>query len=495
MGRAIVKQLNNVNVLDSMFNLDFVSIQNFAKISAIELLSAETKPSNYEPFVSFPIPDQEMTFEEQSKIINLYKVFSDDVGSVLLKLAVDYIEDTSLLTSVSINGLSLELLKAKGKTGTSKVRIRATDVRGVSATDEFTVFVREPLPVKPRVVKSLADINGKMNTVIPPVDISKTFYDNRGGENLVYSIAKITNRELVRSIQIINNSLKIQLNTNVTGTAAVTVRATDKDGLYAEDEFDVNIVDSTKENFASILINAGGSAIIGESQVWEEDKWYSGGNTFNYDEYIPLPGERVFKTERFGNFSYRVPVRNGTYIVKLYMAELYWKTAGKRLFNVSIENGQAYLREYDIFAKNGAAPLIEKFPPVTVSDGFLDIDFTSLVDNANVSGIEIIQTEVTKVAATPDNRIVNENSISGFKIYPNPVTGNNINIIMPDELKGTGSSLSLVNVQGEVVFRTSNLNSTGYTTNVQLPSSLSKGIYMVIIKKGGDTKMSKLIIQ
>ena len=61
----------------------------------------------------------------------------------------------------------------------------------------------------------------------------------------------------------------------------------------------------------------------------------------------------LYKTERYGNFSYDIPVPNGSYTVTLLFAEIYWTSAGKRVFNVSVE-GQPAIQGLDIYATVGA---------------------------------------------------------------------------------------------------------------------------------------------
>jgi Malectin domain len=64
---------------------------------------------------------------------------------------------------------------------------------------------------------------------------------------------------------------------------------------------------------------------------------------------------------------------------------------GKRLFEVSFENGAVKSGILDIFVLSGNqtnAAYVQEYT-VTVADGFLDISFDAVVDNAQVCGIEI----------------------------------------------------------------------------------------------------------
>ena len=71
------------------------------------------------------------------------------------------------------------------------------------------------------------------------------------------------------------------------------------------------------------------------------------------------------------------------------MAEIYWDAAGKRVFDVKAEN-KVVLDNFDIFrAAGGKNVAHDKTFTVEVTDGRLDLDFVSLVNNAKVSAIAV----------------------------------------------------------------------------------------------------------
>ena len=47
--------------------------------------------------------------------------------------------------------------------------------------------------------------------------------------------------------------------------------------------------------------------------------------------------DALYQSERYGNFSYNVPVANGNYVVTLKFAEIYFSSTGIRAFDVLIE--------------------------------------------------------------------------------------------------------------------------------------------------------------
>ena len=97
----------------------------------------------------------------------------------------------------------------------------------------------------------------------------------------------------------------------------------------------------------------------------------------------------LFASERHGNFTYDFILPNGDYEVVLYFAEIGHAAAGQRLMDVSAE-GLAVLSGFDIFAEAGAHVAHETSFPVTVTDGELNLGFSSLKDSAKVNAIKIV---------------------------------------------------------------------------------------------------------
>src|SRR5690606_9638145 len=104
--------------------------------------------------------------------------------------------------------------------------------------------------------------------------------------------------------------------------------------------------------------------------------------------------------------AYDIPVKNGTYDVKLHFAEIYHGVnrgggVGSRIFNIDVENGQGSLTNYDIVKSAGApaTAVVENIKGVSVSDGFLNISLKGVKDNAKISAIEIISTGIASNSA------------------------------------------------------------------------------------------------
>ena len=143
-------------------------------------------------------------------------------------------------------------------------------------------------------------------------------------------------------------------------------------------------------------VNSGGSA----ADWFRADAYFSGGTTSSTTSIIdtsnltnPAP-QAVYQTERSGNSTYTFTnlTYGVTYRVRLHFSENYWTTAGQRVFNVSI-NGTQQLTSFDIIAAAGAEykAVIREFNVPTNVSGNIVVQFTTVVDNAKISGIEILQ--------------------------------------------------------------------------------------------------------
>jgi len=137
-------------------------------------------------------------------------------------------------------------------------------------------------------------------------------------------------------------------------------------------------------------LNAGGAPYMDKAGVsYIADKYYQGGRTGRtYSAIAGTEDDTLYKTERYGNFSYSVPVPNGNYLVNFKFAENHWSSPNRRIFNVEIE-GQQVITNLDIFAKVGKNRAYDVSIPVSVNDGVLRIDFISVKDKAKISAISI----------------------------------------------------------------------------------------------------------
>ena len=151
-----------------------------------------------------------------------------------------------------------------------------------------------------------------------------------------------------------------------------------------------SIVTVTVNNvLSSYYINVGGNALTDSCTgvTWQADQYYSGGQT-NLNAALPTC-LGVYTTERYGNFSYNIPVSNGPKYVILKFAEIDVQAVGVRLFNVNI-NGVSVISNLDIFKEVGFAKPLDLSFPVNITNNNIKIDFITVLRNAKVNGIEVL---------------------------------------------------------------------------------------------------------
>ena len=121
----------------------------------------------------------------------------------------------------------------------------------------------------------------------------------------------------------------------------------------------------------------------------------SGTITYSNRSGDPIGGTQddvLYQTYGYGDFSYAFAVPGaGAYIVQIELIEPWWNAAGSRLFDVALEGSvPTGFDNIDIYARAGgkfqALTLTET---VTVSDGTLDVDLNTLVDNSLLSAIAV----------------------------------------------------------------------------------------------------------
>ena len=169
------------------------------------------------------------------------------------------------------------------------------------------------------------------------------------------------------------------------GNYAVTVTVSDGQGGTAASSVNVTVLNA---------INSGGGAV----GTFAADQNFSGGSTYTTTSPITTTGvtnpapQAIYQSERYGNFTYTISnlTAGAGYTVRLHFAEIWWNSAGQRIFNVSI-NGTQVLSKFDIYAAAGGKfiAIVEAFNATAVN-GQIAITYTTIKDNAKSSGIEII---------------------------------------------------------------------------------------------------------
>ncbi len=137
-----------------------------------------------------------------------------------------------------------------------------------------------------------------------------------------------------------------------------------------------------------------------EGRHWKPDRYFLRGRLATDPtraQDTPSPG--LYAEERYGNFSYAIPVPEGRYAVTLFFDETSFGPGdpvkggvGSRVFNVDC-NGLPLLRNFDIFKEAGGAnrPVIETFRNLQPNaQGKLLLSFVPIKNYAEVRAIQVI---------------------------------------------------------------------------------------------------------
>ena len=149
-------------------------------------------------------------------------------------------------------------------------------------------------------------------------------------------------------------------------------------------------------------INVGGGEITVQGNPYIADRFASSGTpNSTSDDIAGTDDQEMFKSERYGDFTYQIPVTNATYAVELHFVEMYQTAVGARTFNAEVE-GQTVLTGFDIFANQGHDTAYSiRQNNVVVDDETLTITLEKVDDNATLSGITVYSTNGAFVEPPP----------------------------------------------------------------------------------------------
>jgi len=127
--------------------------------------------------------------------------------------------------------------------------------------------------------------------------------------------------------------------------------------------------------------------------VWQADTGFTDGDTIDRAglAIANTKTPSVYQAERYAMSAFHWKLANGKYTVKLHFAETYEgiSGAGERVFSFKVEGRE--FKDFDVFKlAGGAQRAYVETVPVEISDGSLDITFTSQVENPEINAIEII---------------------------------------------------------------------------------------------------------
>lgn len=139
-----------------------------------------------------------------------------------------------------------------------------------------------------------------------------------------------------------------------------------------------------------VAINAGGNPTTYNGITYQADVYFSGGTISSTTDGIGGSAEgTVFQSERYGSFSYSIPVTPGTYSIDVQFAEIYHEAANSRTFNLYVE-GVEEISNVDLYSLAGHdGAYTYEVSNIRVDDGSLDIELQTVTDNATIAGFAV----------------------------------------------------------------------------------------------------------
>lgn len=231
---------------------------------------------------------------------------------------------------------------------------------------------------------------------------------------------------------------------------------------------------SPSTTFTPIRVNAGGGAVTDSNgNIWSADTGFTAG--LPYSTSLPIANTTnpaVYQTERWSSstLQYNFTVPNGTYTVNLKFAEIYFLTAGQRVFNIQI-NGTTVQTSFDpLAAAGGPNRAIDESYTVGVTNGQISISLVPVISNPKISAIEILAASTASTTPPPS-------TFSGIRVNAGgsgytDSTGN----VWSADTGFTGGfsyavSSAIANTTTPVLYQTERWSSTTLTYNFTVPNA------------------------
>jgi len=363
-----------VAVTDGTLDLGLVGSVDNAKVNAVRVEAVDGQPVNQPPTASFTVTPTDPTAGEA--------VAFDASGSFDPDGSVVAYEWTFGDGSA---GVSETTSHTYASAGTYTVELTVTDDDGETATTTETVTVTDSTANLPPTASFTVSPSG------PAVDESVAF-DAAGstdGDGTIASYAWTfgdgTTATGVTPVHTYTSA----------GTYTVELTVTDDGGATDTTTQTVTVTEPVTGGDVVFAVNAGGASYTAsDGTVYEADTAYSGGNLYS-DPSAAIAGttdDALYQSERYGSFSYAVPVADGTYAVTLQFAEIWWTSDGQRVFDVTAE-GATVVDDLDLYATAGHDTAYDAVVTVTVTDGTLNLGFAGSVNNAKINAIRVESTD------------------------------------------------------------------------------------------------------
>ncbi len=394
---ALSYTYSNIQVIDGRMDIGFSASIDQAKASAIEVISTGGSVTPPEPILTVAVDTLKFGTTENQRSLTIA-----NTGAATLNWTAVENPDANWLTGFTpttgsiTNGSPQDVTIQVNRTGLAAGTYRTTLQLSSNGGNKNVVIVID-VPGEPKLAVSATQLDFGTSRTEMTLELK-----NSGGGILTWK----ANRDSSWITSITPDTGALTLNQ----TQSVTIKVDRKNltaGNYTgavsinanQQITKINIMLSVASSSGySVRLNAGGNNFTdAEGKLWTADQVYSSGN-FGYvngstykttDAISGTTADALYQTERWGMTAYQFDVPNGTYQVRLHLAEIYFTSADRRYMDVKIE-GTPVLSSLDIFRQVGHdAALIYNDENISVNDGRLDIEFSAMKDKAKISAIEV----------------------------------------------------------------------------------------------------------
>jgi Malectin domain len=216
-----------------------------------------------------------------------------------------------------------------------------------------------------------------------------------------------------------NGALSIKTNVTVTGEFLNIALIASKEyakinGIYISP---INMPPVPARLAPPVRINAGATINWTDpvsKVVWGADRFFTGGNIYGNNTCLnSIDGtqlDALVCSERFfsssigiSNGKYVIPMRTGTYVLKLLFAEVLFDS-GTRVFNVMVQ-GKQIITKLDIASLVGknSAFIISRSVTVAPTDAGIVIEFFNVQENAKINAIEVLRPRSGSLERAPSD--------------------------------------------------------------------------------------------
>jgi hypothetical protein len=362
---------------------------------------------------SYAIPVANGTYDVKLHFVEIYygtavagsclgkRVFSIDLGDTPTSPDIANLDicaaaggpNTALVKTIANVTVSDGTLNVQAVYGSADdPELAAIEVVPAAATGPPTVTAQTP-PSGATDVSTGTTVTATFSRAMDATTITSSSFTLTGPSG---SVAASVSYNAGTNTATLTPSAALASSTTYTAKLDTTIKASDGTPLASAVTWSFTTI--TASGASTVRINAGGPAYTAaDGRVFSADQYFTGGSTFSSGAAIAQTSDpALYQNERWGGWSYAIPIANGVYDVKLHFVELYFTPpcSGKRVFSVDIVDTAASpdIANLDICAAVDArTALVKTIQGVAVTDGVLNIKSVyGSADDPEIAAIEVV---------------------------------------------------------------------------------------------------------